>query len=51
MTAKQLGQFELAAAYFRKFMTASPRDPRKQMIKDQITDLPPAARALALGEG
>ena len=51
VTAKQLGRYELAAAYFRKFMEASPRDPRKQMIKDQIADLPPAARALALGEG
>ena len=51
VTAKQLGRFELAAAYFRKFMTASPRDLRTQMIKDQIEDLPPRARALALGEG
>ena len=51
VTAKQLGRFELAALYFRKFMTASPRDLRTQMIKDQIEDLPPRARALALGEG
>ena len=51
VTAKQLGRFELAAAYFRKFMTASPRDLRTKMIKDQIEDLPPRARALALGEG
>ena len=51
VTAKQLGQFELAAAYFRKFMAASPRDPRTQMIKDHIADLPPVSRALALGEG
>ena len=51
VTAKQLGRFELAAAYFRKFIAASPRDPRTQMIKDQIEDLPPHARALALGEG
>lgn len=51
MTAKQLGQFELAATYFRKFMTESPRDQRTQMIKDQIEELPLWAQALVLGEG
>ena len=51
MTAKQLGQFELAATYFRKFMTESPRDQRTQMIKDQIEELPLWAQILVLGEG
>jgi len=51
VTAKQLGRYELAAAYFRKFMEASPRDPRTQMIKDHIAELPPEARVSALREG
>jgi len=49
VTAKQLGKYELAAAYFRKFMTAAPRDPRTQMIRDHIAELPPQAQTLALG--
>ena len=51
VTAKQLGRYELAATYFRKFMEASPRDPRTQMIKDHIAEMPPEARVSALGEG
>lgn len=39
VTAKQLGKFDLARDYFKRFLREAPRDLRKQMIQDHLEEM------------
>jgi tetratricopeptide (TPR) repeat protein len=39
VTAKQLGQFELAREYFNRFLDKAPRDLRTRMVRDHLEEL------------